>query len=85
MSDVFVAPRLKRPHFKGVPYCGIVETTGLRGSFMSFKSTSWFASSISCISFKAFMFFKGTPSTGFFTSILPCNRPLVVSKSMPLE
>ena len=57
MSDVFVGPKLKRRDFNGVPYCGIVETNCLRGSFMSFKSTSSFSSSISSMSF------KGTPPT----------------------
>ena len=84
MSDVFVGPKLKPRDFKGVPYCGIVETNGLRGSFMSFKSTSSFSWSISSMSFKGFMSLKGTPPKGSLTSILPCNRSLVVSKSMPL-
>ena len=64
MSDVFVGPKLKRQDFKGVPYCGIVETNGLGGSFMLFKSTSSFSSSISSMSFRAFLSFQGSPSTG---------------------
>ena len=58
MTDFFVAPKLKRRDFKGIPYCGIVNTNGLRGSFMSFKSILSFLSSISSMSFKAFMSLK---------------------------